>query len=164
MKRLLLLLALLAPLQARAQIEVKKVADPVTVVAKTNNLIGEFFEVVAIPVDTASIYVLSVQTTNRYDDWMQVWLGFTTEEALTSLDRINTLFDEKIGTSFELPLTTGTVTAKVQKNGTALFPTKKNRNGLYLSASGYAGGQVLTRTIIESLIKQTKQYGEEAND
>lgn len=164
MKRLLILLALLAPLWAQAQIEVKKVGDTVTILAKTQNLVSELFEVVAIPVDTASIYALYVQTNNRYDDRMQIWLGFSQQEAITSLERINDLFDEKIGTTFELPLTTGTATAKVKKNGTAVFPTKKNKVGLYLSSSGYAGGQVLTRAIIESLIKQTKEYGEDAND
>lgn len=164
MKRLLLLLALLAPLQAMAQIQIKKESSPITILASKQNLVSELYEVVAIPVDTASIYSLYVQTNNRYDDRMKIWLGLSQQEAVASLRQIEALLDEKMGTSFELPLVDGVVSVKVRENGTALFPTKKNKIGLYLSGKGYAGGQVITRPIIESLIKQTEEYGKNAND
>lgn len=164
MKRLLLLFALLAPLQAMAQIQIKKESSPITILASKQNLVSELYEVVAIPVDTASIYSLYVQTNNRYDDRMKIWLGLSQQEAVASLRQIEVLFDEKMGTSFELPLVDGVVSVKVRENGTSLFPTKKNKIGLYLSGKGYAGGQVITRPIIESLIKQTEEYGKNAND
>lgn len=164
MRRLFILLAVLLPLQAQAQIQIKKVANPVTILASKQNLVSELFEVVTIPVDTASIYSLYVQTNNRYDDRMKIWLGLSQQEAVASLRQIEALLDEKMGTSFELPLIDGVVSVKVRENGTALFPTKKNKIGLYLSGKGYAGGQVITRPIIESLIKQTEEYGKNAND
>ena len=164
MKKFLSLLAVLVPLLAQGQIQIKKESNPATILASKQNLVSELFEVVAIPVDTASIYSLYVQTNNRYDERMKIWLGLSQQEAVASLRQIETLFDEKLGTSFELSLVDGTVTAKVRENGTALFPTRKNKIGLYLSGKGYAGGQVLTRPIIESLIKQTEEYGKNAND
>lgn len=164
MRILILIIALLAPLKAQAQIEIKRVANPVTIIASKQNLVSELFEVVAIPVDTGYIYALYVQTNNRYDERIKIWLGLSQREAIASLRRLMDLHNEKPGTSFELPLIDGTITARVRENRTALFPTKKNKIGIYLSGDGYAGGQVLTRTILESLIKQTEQYGKNAND
>ena len=164
MKRLLVLVVICLPLQALAQIEIRKVAEPTTTLASKQNLVGELFEVVAIPVDTARIYALCVETNNQYDHKMMIWLGLSQQDAVASLLNIDALFDEKPGTTYELQLLDGKVTAKLRENGTALFPTKKNKYGLYLSGRGYAGAQVLTRPILESLIKQTKQYGENAND
>ena len=164
MRRLFILLAVLLPLQAQAQIQIKKVANPVTILASKQNLVSELFEVVTIPVDTASIYSLYVQTNNQYDERMKIWLGMSKQEAIASLRQIDALLDEKPGTSFELPLVNGAIMAIVRENRNSLFPTKKNKTGLYLSGEGYAGGQVLTRPIIESLIKQTEEYGKNAND
>lgn len=164
MKRLLIVaVAVLLCVQAQAQINIKEVARPEVVASKLNP-VSELFEVVKYPADTAAFYCLVVQTNNRYDDRMQIWLGTSTNEALSSLRQLLGLLDEKIGSRYEVELLTGTARIKVSENGTALFPTKNNKTALYISAEGFAGAQVLTRKILESLIKDTERYGKNVND
>ncbi len=164
MKNLVLVFtALLLCVQAQAQINIKEMARPEVVASKLNP-VSEIFEVVKYPADTAAFYCLVVQTNNRYDDRMQIWLGTSTDEALASLRQLLGLLDEKIGSRYEVELLTGTARIKVSENGTALFPTKNNKTALYLSAEGFAGAQVLTRKILESLIKDTERYGKNVND
>lgn len=163
MKRFALLIAALVPMLTQAQIQIERKSS-VTMLAKTTNLVSELFEVYAQPTDSAAIYIFAVQTNNQFDDKMLFPLGFSQQEALTSLKQIRDLLDEKIGSRYELPLLTGAAAVKVAENGTALFPTKKNRTGLYVSGPGFAGAQVITRKVMDTLIKQTEEYGKNAND
>lgn len=159
MKRMVMLLAVLVPMLAQAQIKIEKKTTPI-VMAFTANFVGEAFEVDIQPTKSAAIYILAIQTNNRFDDRMLFPIGFSKQEALTSLRQIYDLLDEEIGSRYELPLLTGTASVKVAENGTALFPTKKNKVGLYVSGDGFAGAQVITRKILETLIEQTEEYEE----
>ena len=138
MKRILLLLALLVPMAARAQLNILSESAPSVTLAKIyTDLNDTRHSLVEVKSGEWGVY-LSAATTNRFDDRFIFRLGDTPEEAAHTLrDLAGLCRTHEPGSSLELEMWPGRV---CRCSITDRSGRNKGRSALLIfGATGYAG-------------------------
>ncbi len=152
--------AALLPLAANAQIEPKKQDAPITIASQDMYLGVISARVEILLPKTCPLYFLSLSTANEYDYPMMFYIGADINNAITSLERILSMFGEPIGSIFTLPVTDGdnTVDATICVKLNNWSYSKKNPTELRITAPGFAGDSELSKKKFVKLIDEVKAY------